>query len=211
MHPRYVAFLQKTYEKYGCNRVVHLGDAVDWHAISYHEKDPSMPSAADEYKKAKKQVAKLYEAFPKADYMLGNHCALPQRKATTAGLTEDVLRPFGELWGLEGWKIHPRYGKLHIDGVQYRHGDSGKGGQNAAINNAKNEFISVVQGHHHTQAGVQWHSNENSLVFGMQTGCGVKPGHPAMNYGRVYSNRPILGCGVVFNGKHAIFEPMPMK
>lgn len=211
LHPRYIKFLKDAYSGYSCNRVVHIGDLVDWNAISYHEKDPSMPSAGDEFKKALKQVRKLHAAFPEVDYMLGNHCSLPERKARTAGLTEGVLKPFGELWELDGWTIHPRFAKLYIDGVQYRHGDSGKGGQDAALKNAQSEFCSVVQGHHHTQAGVKWHSNDNNLVFGMQTGCGVSPTHPAMNYGRIYANRPILGCGVVFNGKHAIFEPMPMK
>jgi metallophosphoesterase superfamily enzyme len=211
MHPRFLRFLKKIEDEYSCSRVVHLGDMVDWHAISYHERDPSMPSAQDEYRKAKKQVKKLHAAFPKLDYMMGNHCALPQRKARTAGLLDDMMVSFEDFWGLDGWTVHPRYAKIEIDGVQYRHGDSGKAGQFPAFANSQTEFKSVVQGHFHTAAGVRYHSNENNLVFGMQVGCGATPNHPAMNYAKVYSNRPILGCGVILEGKVAIFEPMPMK
>ena len=77
MHPRYIRFLKKIEKKHNCNRVVFLGDMVDWNAISFHEKDPSMPSAGEEYRNALKQVRQLHKAFPKVDYMLGNHCSLP--------------------------------------------------------------------------------------------------------------------------------------
>lgn len=212
IHPRFIDFLLSVKEKYRCNRVVHLGDLVDWHAISFHEKDPSMPSVHDEYRAAKKQVEKLHKAFPKADYLIGNHSDLPNRKAITVGLMEEQLVPFGQFWGLKGWAIHPRFSKLFIDGVQYRHGDSGKGGSvNAAYNNSLAEFCSVVQGDKHSQGGVVYHTNENHCVFGMQVGCGVKPNHRAMNYGKKYASRPILGCGVVIDGKEAYFERMNLR
>jgi hypothetical protein len=210
MHPKYIRFLKKIEKKYDCNRVVHIGDLVDWNAISYHEKDPSLPSAYDEFKSAYKQVKRLHKAFPEVDYMAGNHSVLPQRKARSIGMPEIVLKPFGDLWGLDGWTIHPRYAKIYIDGVQYRHGDSGKGGQVAAKAQAMAEFCSVVQGDKHAQAGVNYVANDRLLVFGLQTGCGVLHDHPNMAYGKVYSSKPILGCGVVLDGATGIFEPMPL-
>jgi len=208
LHKGYIPFLKKIYKKHGCNRVVHIGDLVDWNAISFHEKDPSMPGAAEEYREAFKQVRQLHKAFPKVDYMMGNHCSLPSRKAKTIGLPEEVLCDFKTLWGLDGWTIHPRYHDLVIDGVIYRHGDKGKGGAHAAHKNAQAEFMSLVQGHLHAQAGVDYHANQEDCVFGMQVGCGVDHSHPAMNYGRVYSAKPIVGCGVVYSRKLAFFEPM---
>jgi len=202
MHPKYVRFLKDIDRKYNCNKVVHIGDLVDWNAISYHEKDPSMPSAQQEYKNALKQVRKLHSAFPEVDYLMGNHSDLPARKAKTAGLIDDLMKPFKEVWGLDGWKIHPRYHDLIIDGVIYRHGDKGKGGsRNAAYSNAVQNHRSVVQGHLHTQFGIEWTSNGDRAIFGAQVGCGVLPDHPNMNYAKVYSNRPILGCLVVNNGE----------
>ncbi len=201
MHPDYVPFLKEVYEKHNCNRVVHIGDSVDWNAISFHEKDPAMPSPEQEYKEAYKQIQELYKAFPKLDYLTGNHSDLPARKAKFIGLPESVIMPFDKIWNVEGWTIHPRYHDLIIDGVIYRHGDKGKGGQRiAALANAKDEHRPVVQGHLHAQFGIEFAANHDRVIWGMQVGCGTCPNHPNMNYSRVYSARPILGCGLELEG-----------
>lgn len=208
MHKGYISFLKKIHKKHQCTRVVHIGDLVDWNSVSFHEKDPSMPSPADEFKQAQRQVKQLHKAFPKVDYMLGNHCSLPSRQARKLGLPDEVIRDFDRLWELEGWTVHPRYHDLIINDVIYRHGDKGKGGAMAAYKNAVAEFSSLVQGHLHAQAGIVYHANKEECVFGMQVGCGVDHDHPAMNYGRIYAAKPILGCGVVYSSKVAFFEPM---
>lgn len=210
MHKNYISFLKKIYKKHKCNHVVHIGDLVDWSAISYHEKDVSLPSPVEEYKAAMKQVRQLHKAFPNVEILLGNHDSLPYRKATTIGIPEEALKSFKDLWRLDGWTIHPRYHDLVIDGVVYRHGDKCKGGQMAAYKNAVAEFSSLVQGHLHAQAGVVYHANQEDCVFGLQVGCGVDHDHPAMAYGRVYAQKPIVGCGVVYGPKLAMFEPMFM-
>lgn len=208
MHPKYIPFLKKIQKKHGCGRVVHIGDIVDWNSISFHDSEAFMPNPVDEFKQAQKQVRALHKAFPKADLLVGNHDSLPSRQASKLGLPEEVLRDFDRLWGLEGWTIHPRYHDLIIDDVCYRHGDKGKGGAMAAHKNAVSEFKSLVQGHLHAQAGVVYHANGGDCIFGMQVGCGVDHKHPAMNYGRVYAAKPILGCGVVYSSKVAYFEPL---
>ncbi len=204
----FIPFLKKIQKKHNCGRVVGIGDLVDWNAISFHEKDPSMPSASEEYRKARLQVKQVHDAFPKVDFLIGNHDSLPARKALTVGLPKEVIVDFKSLWGLKGWTIHPRYADLTINGVVYRHGDKGKGGAMAAHKNAIGEFRSLVQGHLHAQAGVVYHANQGECIFGMQTGCGVDHDHPAMSYGRVYANKPIVGCGVVYSSRLAVFEPM---
>lgn len=207
MHVRYIPFLKRIEKKYKCNKVVHIGDAVDWNAISFHEKDPALPSPEQEYTEAYKQMQKMYKAFPKVDYMTGNHSDLPARKARFIGLPDSVVMPFKKVWDVDGWTIHPRYHDLIIDGVIYRHGDKGKGGQRiAALANARDEHKSVVQGHFHAQFGVEFAANQDRVIWGMQVGCGTEPNHPNMNYSKVYSARPILGCGVVLNG-----EPIPER
>jgi hypothetical protein len=169
-----------------------------------------MPCPEQEYKLARKQMDKLYKAFPKLDYMTGNHSDLPARKATMIGLPNVVVVPFKELWGVDGWTIHPRYADFKLDSVIYRHGDKGKGGgRNAAFMNAKEQHCSLVQGHLHAQFGVEFTANHDRAIWGMQVGCGVSPNHPSMNYSRVYSARPILGCGVVINGE-PILERMKL-
>ena len=208
MHHGYIDFLISIFHKHKCTRVVHIGDLVDWNAISFHEKDPSMPSAADEFVAASKQVRALHKAFPEVDYLIGNHSALPERKAHSVGLPPEVILNFKTLWGLDGWEIHPRFTDLLIDNVIYRHGDKEKGGQMSALKNAQAQFKSLVMGHLHAQAGINYHANQDGVVFGMNVGCGVDHSHPAMNYGRIYAARPVLGCGVVYSPKLAFFEPM---
>jgi hypothetical protein len=202
MHPAFVRFLKNVDRKFSCNKYVGIGDLVDWNAISFHEKDPQLPGAKEEFALAKKQVKKIHQAFPEVQYLMGNHSDLPGRKARTVGLIDETQVPFKKLWGLDGWTIHPRYADIKIDGVIYRHGDKGKGGQRiAALANAEKEHCSLVQGHLHAQFGIEFTANQERAIFGAQCGCGVMPNHPNMKYSRIYSARPILGTIVVINGE----------
>ena len=206
----YPDFLKETYKAWNCDRVVHIGDLVDFHGISFHAKEVGMPNIEDELKEAKKQVRALTEMFPRVDYLTGNHSALPARQAAEAGLPPSMLLSLSQILDLPStWTIHPRYTDLIIDNVIYRHGDKGRSNQsNAAFLNAQIEFMPVVQGHLHAQGGVLYGANQSSRYFGMQVGCGVDPRSPFLNYSKIYSKRPILGCGVVLNGQSAIFEPL---
>ena len=210
MRNDYIDFLRDISAAWKCKRVVHIGDVVDWSAISYHEKEPSAPSALAEYEQAKRQVSALYKAFPNAVVMTGNHDSLPKRKAVTIGIPPQLLRNYGDVWNTPNWDWRPRFSTYAIDGVFYAHGDRGKGGQGAALKNAKEHFASWVQGHLHGQAGVNYYANEHQLIFGLSVGCGVDVDTLAMSYGRKFNQKPIVGCGVVIDGKHAVFEAMSL-
>jgi hypothetical protein len=110
-----------------------------------------------------------------------------------------------------GWRTFPRYHQHEIDGVIYAHGDRGKGGQTPAIKNAKEIFQNYVQGHTHTQMGVNWHVNDSFAVWGMNVGCGVDDDTLAMDYAKSYNNRSALGCGVVLEGKHPYIEALMLE
>jgi hypothetical protein len=206
----YVDFLQKTYERYACDRVVHIGDVVDWAAISYHKTPLTESTPRQEYYAALEQVATLYEAFPTAQVTLGNHGALTIRRGEDVGIFPELMKDHATLWQTPGWEWLPRYADLEIDGVMYRHGDKALGGQQAAWKNAKVEFRSVVQGHHHSQLGAWYFANQNMRVFGLQTGCGVDSNSSAMSYGQVYAAKPLIGCGVVLEGQEAHAIPMDL-
>ncbi len=206
----YVDFLVDLADAWSVDRVVHIGDLVDWASISYHPKAPSLKNSELEFEQAYAQVQELYEAFPEVDWLIGNHDSLTERQATDLGLPLNVLKDYDQLWGVPGWNVHPRYSDLVIEGVAYRHGDKGKGGAMPAFMNAKTEFQSVVQGHFHASAGVQYGANMNMRYFGMQTGSGVDYRKAAMSYGVKYSQKPILGAGIVIDGTNAIFEPMTL-
>jgi hypothetical protein len=53
-------------------------------------------------------------------------------------------------------------------------------------------------------------ASDRDMIFGMNVGCGVDVDAYAMAYGKVYSKKPTLGCGVVIDGKIALFLPMDL-
>lgn len=206
----YPRFLAKTYKKYKCDKVVVIGDAVDNGAISYHEKHPGLSSPAEEFKKAKKQLATVYKHFPEADWLIGNHDALTERQAVTAGLLPEWLRDYNDIWGVPGWRIHERFSTLTIDNVDYLHGDAGRVGQFAAVKTSRARFRSVVMGHTHSEAGVWWTVNANAKIFGMNVGTGLDWKLMQFDYGKKFINKPVVGCGIVLEGRYPHFEPMDL-
>lgn len=211
MRPDYPDFLMDVYRKWDCNRVVHIGDLVDWHAINFHGKDPNLPDVKREIEQAKEQVHELYSRFPDADWLLGNHDALPYRRAADAGLPDDLIPPANQMWGIPRWAVYPRFHRLEIDGVMYSHGETGAGGKYAAISQSQANFQSTVIGHFHANAGVWWTANHHHRVFGLAVGTGLDWRQLQFSYGMKFARKPVLGCGVVIDGIQAYFEPMPLE
>ena len=205
MREGYIEFLKDSYEAWDCDRVVHIGDLVDNCALSFHTKRPQLADPMKELEEAHEQINALTEAFPEVDLLIGNHDALPARVAAEVGLPIEFIRSPKDLWELpEGWTVHNRYSKLEIDNVLYFHGDCGK---STAINNAKDHFMSCVNGHRHASAGITYYANKHARVFGLAVGCGVDDQRMAMEYGMKYNAKSLLGCGIVLDGQTGIFEP----
>ena len=204
----YLPFCKEVYRDYDCDTVVHIGDLVDNHAMSYHEHDPNGMSAGDEYELTKEQVRIWTKVFPKVKVCKGNHDELPERKAITHGIPQAMIKNFKEIWGLpKTWEYQYSY---EIDGVKYEHG-LGRSGQYAHIKGAQQNMQSTVMGHLHTNAGVGWSANDYKIVFGLAVGCGIDRHTYAMQYANSFVKKPLLGCGVVTNrGKDAMFVPMEL-
>lgn len=210
----YPDWLVSIRDKYDCDRVVMIGDLVDLHCISMHQKFIENITAVEEMEKAQLQVDMLVDRFPKADWLIGNHDALPWRHLEQAGVPQSMMNKPGKIWKTKKWRVHKRYADLLIDNVIYRHGDKGKGGSRlAATQNALALYKSCVQGHHHAQMGVEYVTNARGVrLFGAQTGCGVDMSHPFMSYATKYARSPCLGCCVVVDkGRVAITEPFPQS
>lgn len=205
-HPDYLEFCKETARRYGCTEVVHIGDEVDNHALSYHEHDPDGDSAAGEMERAMKAMRRWYKAFPKVKVCVGNHSALPFRKAYTAGLPKRWLKAYEAVWEApEGWSWDMRW---EINGVIYRHG-TGSSGKNAALGLALKSRMPTVSGHTHTFAGVQFHASEKDIVYGLNVGCGIDRHAYAFTYAKENADKPVLGCGVVTEaGRVPFFVPM---
>ena len=85
-HPDTLKFLAAIKDKYGPDKVVHIGDEIDNHAMSYHDSDPDCFSAGDELVRAREIVWQMEELYPKVDVIESNHGSLWYRKAKTIGL-----------------------------------------------------------------------------------------------------------------------------
>ena len=206
----YIEHCARVRDAWQTDTVVHIGDVVDWTAISFHDNDPRSPSAGEEIDLARPQVHAIYSEFSEAVILTGNHDSLPARRMVAMGVPVELLREPDEFWETPGWNYVERFGVHEIDEVLYKHGDSGKGGMHSAYKNAKENFCSMVQGHMHSQASVEYYANERAKVFGMQVGCGADHHKLQMQYGRKYNAKPLISCGVVIDGEHATLEMMTL-
>ena len=87
-HPSYLDFCQETFDAHHVNTIVHMGDFVDNHAMSFHPTDPDGLGAGDEFGEAMCQAREWYEAFPVVKWVTGNHDRIPQRRVKAAGLSQ---------------------------------------------------------------------------------------------------------------------------
>ena len=188
----YLPHCIETYNKYKCNEVVFIGDIIDNHASSYHETDPDGHSAGQELKMAIQRIKQWYQAFPKATVIIGNHDRLIMRKAYSSGLSKMWIKDYAEVLGTPGWNFTE---SIEIDDVLYIHGEGG-----TARARVRRDLQSIVQGHLHSQAYIDWCVGAKFKLFGMQIGCGIDHKSYAMAYGKE-GPKPAIACGVVLQGE----------
>ena len=188
----YLSHCIETYNKYKCNEVVFIGDIIDNHASSYHETDPDGHSAGQELKMAIQRIKQWYQAFPKATVIIGNHDRLIMRKAYSSGLSKMWIKDYAEVLGTPGWNFTE---SIEIDDVLYIHGEGG-----TARARVRRDLQSIVQGHLHSQAYIDWCVGAKFKLFGMQVGCGIDHKSYAMAYGKE-GPKPAIACGVVLQGE----------
>jgi len=191
----YFEFCKETYANYNCNKVIFIGDIIDNHYSSFHVSDPDGMGGGDELDRAINCVKKWYKAFSKADVLIGNHDRIIMRKAFDSQIPKRWVKSYNDVLGTTKWNWTER---IVYDNVQYVHGEGG-----TARTKSKNDMMSTVQGHIHTQAYVDWAVGRNFKVFGMQVGCGVDGGSYAAAYAKNFKKQAI-GCGVVIGGHTAI-------
>jgi predicted phosphodiesterase len=200
----YLDFLKDTYDKYNCNRVIHIGDCVDFHALSYHETDADGMGAGDELSLAKKHLQRYYKVFPEMDVLFGNHSRMVARRAMTSGIPREWIMNYADVLGVPNWEYHT---ELEVNNVLYTHGDkSGK-----ARTASKRDMQSVVTGHYHTDHYVDWFYGRNKAVFAMSVGSGIDDKKYAFAYA-AGGKKSAIGCGLVLdNGKTPIALRMPLE
>jgi len=203
-HPKYHEFLKKMYDKYGCDEVVHLGDEIDHHAMSRHQSDPDGMSALNELEAAVAQITELAKIFPKMKLCYGNHTLIPQRQAFDQGISKKFMKSGKDVLLEMGAPVHnwEWSDSWVIDEVEYCHGI----GRIARARMA-HESRSVVQGHIHSKAYIEWLVNKRQRLFAVQVGAGIDETAYAFAYGKHFQSS-ILSCAIIVEGKTPIIEVM---
>ena len=120
---------------------------------------------------------------------------MASRKAMTGGIPKQWIKSYNEVLNTPNWNWVE---SIVYDEVLFEHGEGGQ-----ARSKAKNNMMSSVCGHTHTEAYVQWFVGKKYRVFAMQTGVGVDHKSYAAAYAKNFK-RQAIGCGVVIGGKTAI-------
>ena len=209
-HPDTIEFLKAVEEWCEPTKIIQIGDLIDSHAISDFASDPDGLSAGDELERTKKHLKKFYKAFPNVEVVVGNHDTRLYRLAYKTGIPRSCMRNLEDLLAFpKGWSLHE---EVIYDNVTYEHGDKfGNGGGNNAFKKAIDaNMMSTVYGHFHASAGIRYYANKKFLHFAMNVGCLMDTHSYAAAYGARFPSKPILGCGVVFEGT-PMFIPMVLN
>ena len=188
--PELMEFLKLLKKKYKPDRVIHIGDEVDKHAMSFHDSDPDLPSAGDELKLSIPVIKQLEKMFPKMDLLDSNHGSLVFRRAYKHGIPKAYIKKYNDFLQVgKGWKWHD---DLVIDTplgkVYFCHGKSPD-----ILKLAQSMGMSCVSGHYHSLMGVRWFGNSLGLYYGLQVGCMIDSKSLAFRYNKVQKARPIIG------------------
>lgn len=195
-HNDYLDFCIEQYNKYECDTVIFIGDIIDNHFMSFHPTDPDGFGGGEELNRAIYKISKWYKAFPNATVIIGNHDRLAFRKAYSSGISSKWVRDYDEVLNTPNWSFVDR---VVIDNVLYIHGEAG-----TARTRAKETNNSIVQGHLHSQAYIEYINNNK---FAMQVGTGIDDKKYAFAYNKA-GKESILSCGIVKDGTQAFLIKM---
>ena len=203
--PDYLEFCRDLRKKYKTNEVVFIGDVVDHHAISFHQKHPEADAAVAEYHRAMEKLKDWKKAFPNAKVCIGNHDERVERLASSTGNPAMYLKDYADIFNTPNWDWDWEH---VIDDVVFQHGTASRSGVAPAFNLAKNLMCSTVCGHVHSAGGINWAMGpRDNKIFGFNVPCGVDKNHILMYYGRNFVKKPVNGAGVVIDG-HPYMEIM---
>lgn len=197
--PEYLDHCNQVYKDFNCDTVLFIGDLIDNHYASYHDTDPDGMAGGDELDLAIEHIQLYYEAFPDATILIGNHDRMSYRKATSGGVSKKWIKEYQDVLNTPNWDFVVEH---EIDDVLYYHGEGG-----TAKTRVKSEAQSVVQGHLHTQAYIEWLFSNRDRKFAMQVGTGIDFSKYAFAYAKA-GKKPAVSCGVVLNGTQPFLIPM---
>lgn len=194
-----IPFLKAIKKKYAPDRVIHIGDECDKHALSFHNSDSELFSAGHELEEAKNNLKEFYALFPDVDVMESNHGSMVYRKAKANGIPLPYLKAYNDvLEAPSGWKWHPEL-TIKLSSGQLCYFNHGIGADVEKVSQSMG--MCVVQGHYHSKFCISYWSNPNELFFSMQVGCSIDDKSLAFAYNKNTAKRPIIGNGIILDGQ----------
>jgi len=198
-HPDMLNFLKAVKTKYKPTRALCVGDEVDYHAMSFHDSDPDLPSAGDELVNSIKILKDVYKIFPQMDLVDSNHGSMVYRKGKHHGIARKFLRDYGDI--LESPKDWKWYNELIItlpnkQQVYMCHGMSKNG-----LKLASSMGMNTIQGHYHSEFNINYGSSPSQLYWSMQVGCLIDDDSMAFAYNKITPARPIIGIGMIIDSQ----------
>jgi len=201
-HPdafNFLAFLKKKFEP---TRVIHLGDEIDGHSISFHEIDPDLLSPGAELALAIKRLETLYRLFPKVDILESNHGSRVYRKGRAAGIPQSVFKNYNQILNApKGWVWHNEL-ILELPNKNKCMFFHGRGSN--ALNQSKLIGMSTVNGHYHSSFSINKWATPFQTNFAMVAGCLIDPKSKAFSYNNNSMLRPILGAGLIIDSQPSL-------
>jgi len=200
-------FLGAIKSEYSPDRVIHIGDEIDNHAMSFHDSDPNLFSAGEELERAREVIWKIEELYPKVDVIESNHGSLWYRKAKAYGIPREAIRSYEEILMTKKWKWHFEL-TLKLPNGQpcyFHHGRSAN-----VLLTSQHMGMPAVQGHYHEKFCIQYWGTSERLNWGMNVGCLVDDDSLAFTYNNSNLKRPVIGCGMIIDSQPKLM-PMVLK
>jgi predicted phosphodiesterase len=207
-HPDILEFFETLEKKYKFDKIISVGDELDYHALSFHDSDPDLMSAGDELETSIKRMQPLYKMFPEMELVESNHGSMVYRKQKAHGIPRRAIKSYRDI--LEA----PRTWRWHDDLIiKTNYGDNVYicHGRNADVLKLSMSMgMSCIQGHYHEKFGIQYWGNKLGLFWGMMVGCLIENSSYAFAYNKLNLKRPLIGCGGIINGLPRLF-PMVLN
>lgn len=196
-HRDTISFLKAVKKKFRPQRVVFTGDEINWESISFHTKNPDLPSPSDELKLGIDKLKPLYNLFPRADLLESNHGSLVFRKAEAAGLPSSVIKSCREMIGApRGWNWHfDLTVNTDLGKIYFHHGKS-----SSIEKLSKSLAMSACQGHYHSKFYISYWASPVGLFWDANAGAFADHRHLAMAYAKNSIAKSIMGVIMVSNG-----------
>ena len=192
-HMDYLKFIKVVSKKWNCETIIHMGDELDYHAISFHNSESSLLNADKELEESIEILKGWNEAFSKMYLLESNHGSLVTRRMKVDGVPVRVLKSQQDLYGTPNWSWHHDILlETSIGNVYLCHGKASPYGKLA-----REMGCSAVQGHFHGKSEITWHNRVGHQRYNMFVGCGISWSSMAFAYGKNNLPKPILSCGII--------------